>query len=221
MALLVGRFRSAPFTTQRPRRERSPYPLDKHLAMRYDISRYLTIHQLPGSSARKRKEEAMFGRHAFDFEGHGRIFGKGDLKYVILDLLKDKPSHGYEVMRALEDRFYGFYSPSAGTVYPTLQMLEDLGYVTSSASDGKKVYTITDEGKRFLSEEEVNVRRVKEHMKGWWDAAKSDELRETWQEMRRLGRLLGRKAHRIDREKLARVRQAISRACDDIEAALD
>ena len=56
----------------------------------------------------------------------GRVFEKGDLKYLILDLLKDEPSHGYELIRALEERFRGFYSPSPGSVYPTLQLLEDL-----------------------------------------------------------------------------------------------
>ena len=54
------------------------------------------------------------------------MFEKGDLKYVILDLLKDEPSHGYEVIRKLEERSRGFYSPSPGSVYPTLQLLEDM-----------------------------------------------------------------------------------------------
>ncbi len=80
----------------------------------------------------------------------GRVFEKGDLKYVILDLLKDKPSHGYEVIRALEERSRGFYSPSPGSVYPTLQLLEDLGYVSATQRDGKKVYEITDEGRQAL-----------------------------------------------------------------------
>src|SRR5229473_6224987 len=71
-----------------------------------------------------------------------RIFGKGDLKYVILDLLKDQPRHGYDIIRALEERMRRRYRPSPGSVYPTLQMLEDLGYVTSSQQEGKKVYSI-------------------------------------------------------------------------------
>ena len=75
--------------------------------------------------------KGFFGRgpwrgHGFD-PRRGACLGRGDLKYVILDLIKDQPSHGYEVMRALEGRFRGFYSPSPGSVYPTLQMLEDLG----------------------------------------------------------------------------------------------
>ena len=58
----------------------------------------------------------MFHRRFFEFEGRARLFEKGDLKYVILDLLKDKPRHGYEIIRALEERFHGFYTPSAGSV---------------------------------------------------------------------------------------------------------
>ena len=81
----------------------------------------------------------MFHRGFFQWERKFRLFEKGDLKYVILDLLKDKPSHGYEIIRALEERFHGFYSPSAGSIYPTLQLLEDMGHVKSSEADGKKV----------------------------------------------------------------------------------
>ena len=104
----------------------------------------------------------MFRNHFFGFENHSRLFEKGDLKYVILDLLKDKPSHGYEIIKALENRFHGFYSPSAGTVYPTLQLLEDMGYVKSSEQDGKKVYTITDEGRNFLNERHETMDKIKE-----------------------------------------------------------
>jgi len=74
------------------------------------------------------------------------------MKYVILKLLKDKPRHGYEVMKELEDQMHGCYSPSPGTVYPTLQWLEDEGLVVAKDVDGKKVYEITDAGSKFLDE---------------------------------------------------------------------
>src|SRR5215217_1453105 len=140
------------------------------------------------------------GRHGPGF-GHGprrgRMFEKGDLKYVILDLLKDEPSHGYEIIRKLEERSRGFYSPSPGSVYPTLQLLEDMGHVTSTQRDGKKVYAITDEGRKFL---EDNRRSV-------------DDI---W------GKLGGQKMHegKVDREKLARVRGVISTATREIEDIL-
>src|SRR5260370_18075504 len=77
-------------------------------------------------------------------------FKWGDRKYVILKLVKDKPRHGYEVMKELEDQLQGCYSPSPGTVYPTLQWLEDEGLVIGKDVDGKKVYEITDAGRPFL-----------------------------------------------------------------------
>jgi len=74
------------------------------------------------------------------------------MKYVILKLVKDKPRHGYEVMKELEDQMHGCYSPSPGTVYPTLQWLEDEGLVVAKDVEGKKVYEITDAGRKFLDE---------------------------------------------------------------------
>lgn len=85
--------------------------------------------------------------------GEGRrFFGRGDVKFALLDLLQERPMHGYEMMKALEERSGGFYAPSAGSVYPTLQMLEDRGFVTVAESEGKKVYSITDAGRALLNE---------------------------------------------------------------------
>ena len=81
-----------------------------------------------------------------------QMFESGEVKFVVLRLLKEKPMHGYEVMRALEERMAGCYTPSAGTVYPTLQMLEDEGYVKAVETEGKKVYHITPEGERYLEQ---------------------------------------------------------------------
>ena len=81
-----------------------------------------------------------------------QMFESGEVKFVILRLLHEKPRHGYEVMRALEEKFGGHYTPSAGTVYPTLQLLEDEGYVRVVEADGKKVYHVTPEGERYLEE---------------------------------------------------------------------
>lgn len=81
-----------------------------------------------------------------------RMFERGALKYALLDLLRERPKHGYEMMKELEDKMGGFYAPSAGAVYPTLQLLEDRGWVTSEADEGKKVYKITPEGAQALDE---------------------------------------------------------------------
>src|SRR3984893_16729387 len=83
----------------------------------------------------------------------GRMFEQGDLRYVILRLLEEKPRHGYEIIKELESRFGGSYAPSPGTVYPTLTMLEDLGYARVVPEEGgKKIYEITDEGRKYLAE---------------------------------------------------------------------
>ncbi|MDD5399030.1 MAG: PadR family transcriptional regulator [Dehalococcoidia bacterium] len=160
----------------------------------------------------------MFGRRHFERERHSRFFEKGDLKYVILDLLKDKPAHGYEIIRALEDRFYGFYSPSAGSVYPTLQLLEDMGYVKSSEQDGKRVYTITDSGKEFLKEKGETMDKIRAHMHEWCKGGSHQEMHEIMREMGHLGRSIMRKARRMDEEKLSRIREIINRAEREIEA---
>src|SRR3954467_6248623 len=81
-----------------------------------------------------------------------QMFESGEVKFVILRLLKEKPRHGYEVIKALEEKLGGYYTPSAGTVYPTLQLLEDEGYVRAVDTDGKKVYHITLEGERYLEQ---------------------------------------------------------------------
>jgi DNA-binding PadR family transcriptional regulator len=67
-------------------------------------------------------------------------------------LLKEKPRHGYEIIKGLEEKMAGCYTPSAGTVYPTLQLLEDEGYIRAVDTEGKKVYHVTPEGERYLEE---------------------------------------------------------------------
>ena len=102
----------------------------------------------------------MFGRHGFKFRGCGPgpdLRGefmrrrRGDIKYHLLEVLKDGPRHGYEIISELEQRSGGF-RPSPGSVYPTLTMLEEGAYLTSEQIEGKKVYTITEAGLKLLEE---------------------------------------------------------------------
>ena len=102
------------------------------------------------------------------------MFGKGDLKFVILRLLADKPMHGYDVMKALEEECGGWYKASPGSVYPTLQMLEDQGFLTVQATDGKKVYTITAEGEAYLTENEAHVDDIFSRFGEFTDEFKDD-----------------------------------------------
>jgi DNA-binding PadR family transcriptional regulator len=171
----------------------------------------------------------MFDKHQFRHWGPGRMFQKGDFKYLILDLLKDKPRHGYEIIRELEERFHGFYSPSPGTIYPTLQYLEEAGHVTSKEQDGKKVYTITEEGLKFLAEKAQNVDDV--HFRAWpgfghsheghgwesWGAELRDQFHEVMGEIADLGRLIGRRARGMNRDKMRRVGEVLKKAYEEIE----
>ena len=85
------------------------------------------------------------------FEGEHRM-RRGDVKYILLSALTKRPMHGYDIMQDLEEQYQGRYRPSPGSVYPTLQMLEDGGFVTSQVIDGKRVYEITDAGRALLQE---------------------------------------------------------------------
>ena len=82
-----------------------------------------------------------------------RVFAPGDLKLLLLALIAEQPCHGYDLIRQIEGLFDGAYSPSPGVIYPTLTLLEELGYTTMDESDGgRKRYTITPAGHTFLEE---------------------------------------------------------------------
>jgi DNA-binding PadR family transcriptional regulator len=111
--------------------------------------------------------------------GRGRLFEQGDLKYVILRLLEEKPRHGYEVIKELEERFSGAYSPSPGTVYPTLAMLEDMGYARVAQDEtGRKIYEITDAGRAYLAEHKETVEDIFERIARFGTGFFSDAMRE-------------------------------------------
>jgi DNA-binding PadR family transcriptional regulator len=153
-----------------------------------------------------------------------RFFGRGDLKYIILDLLKDQPRHGYDIIRALEERMRGRYRPSPGSVYPTLQMLEDLGYVTANQQEGKKVYSITDEGRRYLSEQQSTVDDIRSRITAGWDAASRPEVADLMHELQMLGRALFRHGTRgalQDPARLQQLREIVARARREVETLGD
>ncbi|HLY57088.1 MAG TPA: PadR family transcriptional regulator [Stellaceae bacterium] len=82
----------------------------------------------------------------------GRKLGQEDLQLLLLALIADRPSHGYELIKALEERSNGFYSPSPGMIYPALTYLEEIGYATVEADGAKKLYRISEAGSAFLAE---------------------------------------------------------------------
>ena len=110
-----------------------------------------TAHDHGSRHRRHDHDHAHHRDHRGGPRGLGRFFAQGDLRLVVLQLVGEKPRHGYEIIKAIEDRVAGAYSPSPGVIYPTLTLLEDLGYVTVAAADGgKKLHDITDQGRAFL-----------------------------------------------------------------------
>lgn len=103
--------------------------------------------------------------HRFQMHSHGhhhhhgggrergpKMFDAGAMRYVVLHLLAEKPRHGYELIKEIEQLAGGGYTPSPGAIYPLLSMLLDLGHIESSADGNKKLHTITPEGQAFLDE---------------------------------------------------------------------
>ena len=159
------------------------------------------------------------GRH---WRGRGgKIFEQGDLKYVILRLLEEKPRHGYEIIKELESRVGGAYAPSPGTVYPTLSMLEDLGYarVTSDES-GKKVYEITDEGRAHLAEHSTTVNDIFDRIAKFVEGITDEPMVEVNTAFRRVARAAyGTATSNLrDKDKLAAISKILRNAADELEA---
>jgi DNA-binding PadR family transcriptional regulator len=149
------------------------------------------------------------------------MFESGEVKFIILRLLKDKPMHGYEVMKALEEKMAGCYTPSPGTVYPTLQLLEDQGYVQASDEGGKKVYQITAEGGRYLEEHRDLLDQIVDRLRDTVRDFTGGAVGELQREFGRLAKGTFRHAWRRGPEDPAvkRVVEILRRAADEIEQA--
>lgn len=157
---------------------------------------------------------------------HGRaarFFEQGDLKYVILRLLEEKPRHGYEIIKELESRFGGSYAPSPGTVYPTLTMLEDLGYARVVPEEGgKKIYEISDEGRKHLAEHSSTVDDIFNRIARFVEGFTDEPMVELNRSFQRLARATYKTAtsHIRDKETIQKLREIIQRAADEIDAVL-
>ena len=109
---------------------------------------------------------------------------RGYIKFILLELLSERPQHGYELMKELENRRGGFRRPSPGSVYPTLQMLEESGCLSSEQIEGKRVYTITNQGRQLLNEHKQQV--DSEQIDDGWMASEPTELIELRQTLTEL-----------------------------------
>ena len=94
----------------------------------------------------------MHGRHHGGGGRGPKMFDAGAMRYIVLQLISEKPRHGYEIIKELEQRAGGGYTPSPGAIYPLLSMLLDMGHVSATPDGNKKLHTITPEGAAFLAE---------------------------------------------------------------------
>jgi DNA-binding PadR family transcriptional regulator len=103
-----------------------------------------------------------FGRHrGGPFGGRGpRMFDPGALRLVVLGLIAEQPRSGYDIIKALEAKFQGAYSPSPGAIYPMLQMLEEADLVASRADGNKRLFSITDQGRAYLAEQAADLEKI-------------------------------------------------------------
>jgi DNA-binding PadR family transcriptional regulator len=134
------------------------------------------------------------------------------VKYFILEILAEGPRHGYDIISALEQKSGGRYRPSPGSVYPTLQLLEDGGYATSETVDGKRVYTITDAGRALLRDKAPEVEP---------DHVEEDDLRSTFfklaEAVRQAANVTGSAEQEKLREILTKARREIYKLLADAD----
>ena len=123
----------------------------------------------------------MMGRGSRGLHGFraGRKLGGDDLQLVILALLEEKPRHGYEIIKALEERSGGFYSPSPGMVYPALTYLEELGYAVVEAEGTKKLYRITDDGRQHLEQRRAFAEAIFAQLR--WVGSRMEHVRRAFE----------------------------------------
>ncbi len=145
------------------------------------------------------------------------MFGAGDLRYVILQLIAEKPSHGYEIIKSIQERLGGRYAPSPGVVYPMLTMLEEMGHVTVVPEGPRKLYTITEEGSKSLAENKAVVDAIFARM----DRTRSEQIQERAPQIERaianLKMALTMKGGPLTTEQIHTITDAIDAAAKQIE----
>lgn len=132
------------------------------------------------------------GRRRHDRQGKGRRRARrGDARFVILDSLRDSPKHGYEIIKALEERSAGQYIPSPGTIYPTLQYLEDQGFVRADQEAERRIYQLTESGRAELEAQAEHVTAFWERFAGQGVAAATHhQVRFLQDELEHLSRIV-------------------------------
>jgi len=155
---------------------------------------------------------------AFGFGQTGRFFEAGEVRLAILSLLSEGPKHGYQLMKEMAERSGGLYKASAGSVYPTLQQLEDEELIQAEQQSGKKVYRITEAGLRELAKAPENVRRIWERAERWedWGQCFGPESMGVLQPISRLVKASLQATRRCGSDRVRTVLERVSRELEDL-----
>lgn len=178
---------------------------------------------------RHRRHHARFGRHGRQGgpwergfgSGRERILDPGDLQLLILQLLSEKPSYGYELIKSIEERFAGGYAPSPGVVYPTLTLLEERGFaqVVEPTEGGRKVYAITDAGRTELASHNERFAELTDRLDQTGHAFRRGRSPQIMRAFRNLGEALRSRMFRgeLTPEQIAKIAEAIDTAARAID----
>ena len=150
----------------------------------------------------------------------GRIFEQGDLRFLILGLIAEKPRHGYEIIKAIEEETGGAYTPSPGVIYPTLTLLEEMGQIAATEGDGnRKQFAITAEGEAYLAENRTAAEAVKARMREVASEQADRPAPEILRAIENLRNVLYMRWERgpIPRDEAKRIAETLDRAARDIE----
>ena len=170
-----------------------------------------------GGPRRGDVEERGYGR-GFGSGGR-RMFGAGGVKLAVLKLLSEEPAHGYQLIKRMEERLAGGYTPSAGAIYPTLNLLEDEGLIEASVQENRKMYSITAEGSKFLESNKARVDAIFAQLE---EAGRSFARGRSPELMRAFGNLRGAVSARVSRgnateEQIRKMVEAIDAAAKAID----
>ena len=147
------------------------------------------------------------------------MFDAGEIRLVILRLLSTEPSYGYQLIKTMEARLGGGYTPSAGVVYPTLTMLEEEGLIAATETSGKKVYSVTDEGTKYLEANKERVGRLFERLEEagrGFRRGRAPELMKAFMDLR--GAVMSKVWRRnASPEQIKKIAEAIHKAADEID----
>jgi DNA-binding PadR family transcriptional regulator len=157
------------------------------------------------------------------FGGRARFFESGEVRLAILSLLSEGPKHGYQLMKELEERSGGLYRASAGSIYPTLQQLEDEGLIVAEQRDGKRVHSLTDAGRAELDKDPDAVRRIWHRAEQWeeWGQFRNPEyMMGLMHSFKPMMKAVRKAAGRVGRQPggMDRIRAILDQASRDLDA---